>query len=179
MFWIITKWMKITEKQICEDQIVTFKQSHILLYQGLLFLTRSTCVIVDARSHMQIPRFHTQVWYNKLSQITYHEIDPTALTRRKVKGNAWESSDKNVFENNIIAITTGSHWSQCINMETFPLLSNKMSPNIVIGMWGTANFLNTVWVVPSLPQRMSTSSAVGRVINSTRSETDSPENTTF
>ena len=43
--------MKITEKQICEDQIVTFKQSHILLYQGLLFLTRSTCVIVDARSH--------------------------------------------------------------------------------------------------------------------------------
>ena len=43
--------MKITEKQICEDQIVTFKQSHILLYQGLLFVTRSTCVIVDARSH--------------------------------------------------------------------------------------------------------------------------------
>ena len=51
MFWIITKWMKITEKQICEDQILTFKQSHILLNQGLLFLTRSTCVIVDARSH--------------------------------------------------------------------------------------------------------------------------------
>ena len=51
MFWIITKWMKITEKQICEDQIVTFKQSHILLYQGLFFLTWSTCVIVDARSH--------------------------------------------------------------------------------------------------------------------------------
>ena len=51
MFWIMTNWMKITEKQICEDQIVTFKQSHILLYQGLLFLTRSTCVIVDARSH--------------------------------------------------------------------------------------------------------------------------------
>ena len=43
--------MKITEKQICEDQIVTFKQSHILLHHGLLFLTRSTCVIVDARSH--------------------------------------------------------------------------------------------------------------------------------
>ena len=51
MFWIITKWMKITEKQIWEDQLVTFKQSHILLYQGLLFLTRSTCVIVDARAH--------------------------------------------------------------------------------------------------------------------------------
>ena len=50
-FEIITKWMKITHRQICEDQIVTFKQSHILLYQGLLFLTRSTCVIVDARSH--------------------------------------------------------------------------------------------------------------------------------
>ena len=112
-------------------------------------------------THMQIPRFHTQVWHNKLSQMTYHEFDPTALTRRKVKGNVWESSDKNVFENNIIAITTGSHWSQCINVETFPLLSNEMSPNIVIGMWGTANFLNTVWVAPSLPQRMSTSSAVG------------------
>ena len=51
MIWIITKWMKITEKQICEYQIVTFKQSHILLYQGLLFLTRSTCMIVDAQSH--------------------------------------------------------------------------------------------------------------------------------
>ena len=51
MFWIITKWMKITEKQICDNQILTFKQSHILLNQGLLFLTRSTCVIVDARSH--------------------------------------------------------------------------------------------------------------------------------
>ena len=49
-FEIITKWMK-KNRQICEDQIVTFKQSHILLYQGLLFLTRSTCVIVDARSH--------------------------------------------------------------------------------------------------------------------------------
>ena len=50
-FEIITKWMKITDRQICEDQIVTFKQSHILLYQGLLFSTQSTCVIVDARSH--------------------------------------------------------------------------------------------------------------------------------
>ena len=50
-FEIITKWMEITDRQICEDQIVTFKQSHILLYQGLLFWTRSTCVIVDARSH--------------------------------------------------------------------------------------------------------------------------------
>ena len=35
-FEIITKWMKITDRQICEDIIVTFKQSHILLYQGLL-----------------------------------------------------------------------------------------------------------------------------------------------
>ena len=66
MFWIITKWMKITEKQICEDQIVTSKQSHILLYQGLLFLTRSTCVIVDARSHTCkshdfIPRYDIMV----------------------------------------------------------------------------------------------------------------------
>ena len=61
-FEILTKWMKITDRQICEDQIVTFKQSHILLYQGLLFLTRSTCVIVDARSltcksHDFIPRY--------------------------------------------------------------------------------------------------------------------------
>ena len=66
VFWIITKWMKITEKQICEDQIVTFKQSHILLYQGLLFLTRSTCVIMDARSHTCkshdfIPRYDINV----------------------------------------------------------------------------------------------------------------------
>ena len=75
MFWIMKKWMKITEKQICEDQIVTFKQSHILLYQGLLFLTRSTCVIVDARSHMQIPRFHTQVWYNTdYSRLLYNRV---------------------------------------------------------------------------------------------------------
>ena len=48
-FEIITKWMKKTE--ICDDQIVTFKQSHVLMYQGLFFLTQSTCVIVDARSH--------------------------------------------------------------------------------------------------------------------------------
>ena len=51
IFEIWTKWIKITDRQICEDQIVTLKQSHILLYQGLLFSTRSTCVIVDARSH--------------------------------------------------------------------------------------------------------------------------------
>ena len=50
IFWNYYK-MKEYNRQICEDQIVTFKQSHILLYQGLLFLTRSTCVIVDARSH--------------------------------------------------------------------------------------------------------------------------------
>ena len=72
MFWIITKWMKITEKQICEDQIVTIKQSHILLYQGLLFLTRSTCVIVDARSHTCkshdfIPRYDITSIINTMS----------------------------------------------------------------------------------------------------------------
>ena len=64
MFWIITKWMKITEKQICEDQIVTFKQSHILLYQGLLFFNAiNICDRGRTITHMQIPRFHTQVWY--------------------------------------------------------------------------------------------------------------------
>ena len=60
--------MKITEKQICEDQIVTFKQSHILLYQGLLFFnTLNTINMCDRGrtiTHMQIPQFHTQVWYN-------------------------------------------------------------------------------------------------------------------
>ena len=61
--WFVYKWRRskqmlsfhrtflLTDRQICEDQIVTLKQSHILLCQGLLFLTRSTCVIVDARSH--------------------------------------------------------------------------------------------------------------------------------
>ena len=29
--------MKITDRQICEDQLVTFKQSDTLMYQGLLF----------------------------------------------------------------------------------------------------------------------------------------------
>ena len=58
--------MKITEKRNCEDQIVTFKQGHILLYQGLLFLTRSRCVIVDARSHTCkshdfIPRYDIKI----------------------------------------------------------------------------------------------------------------------
>ena len=50
---ILLNYNKMNEnnRQICEDQIVTFKQSHILLLQGLLFLTRSTCVIVDVRSH--------------------------------------------------------------------------------------------------------------------------------
>ena len=31
-FEIITKWMQITDRQICENQIVTFKQSHIRDY---------------------------------------------------------------------------------------------------------------------------------------------------
>ena len=67
IFEILTKWMKmLTDRQICEDQIVTLKQSHIL-YQGLLFLTWSTCVIVDARSHTCkshdfIPRYDIIVW---------------------------------------------------------------------------------------------------------------------
>ena len=61
-FWHLNK-MNENNRQICEDQIVIFKQSHILLYHGLLFLTRSTCVIVDPRSHICkshdfIPRFH-------------------------------------------------------------------------------------------------------------------------
>ena len=72
MFWIITKWMKITEKQICEDQIVTFKQSHILLYQGLLFFnTINMCDRGRTITHMQIPRFHTQVWYKKRKNVQY------------------------------------------------------------------------------------------------------------
>ena len=76
---IITKWMKITEKQICEDQIVTFKQSHILLYQGLLFLTRSTCVIVDARSHTCkshdfIPRYDINVENTPMRAYHYSDV---------------------------------------------------------------------------------------------------------
>ena len=62
--------MKITEKQICEDQIVTFKQSHIL-YQGLLFFnTINMCDRGRTITHMQIPRFHTQVWYNSHKTIS-------------------------------------------------------------------------------------------------------------
>ena len=102
-----------------------------------------------------------------LRQMTYHQIDPMVLTCRNVRGKAWESCEKNVFENYIFAITTGSHWSQCIKCGNFPLFSHKMSPNIVIAMSGTANFPKTVWVAPSLPERMSTSLAVVRVINST------------
>ena len=72
--------MKITEKQICEDQIVTFKQSHILLYQGLLFFnTINMCDRGRTITHMQIPRFHTQVWYNSLyiGIIIFPHIDNT------------------------------------------------------------------------------------------------------
>ena len=36
-FEIITKWMKITDRQICEDQIVTFKQSHIFCIRDYFF----------------------------------------------------------------------------------------------------------------------------------------------
>ena len=78
-FEMLTKWMKITDRQICEDQIVTFKQSHILLYQGLLFLTRSTCVIVDARSHTCkshdfIPRYDIMVVVLQPSYISKSNI---------------------------------------------------------------------------------------------------------
>ena len=70
--------MKITEKQICEDQIVTFKQSHILLYQGLLFFnTINMCDRGRTITHMQIPRFHTQVWYN----IFYRIIKDLVMAR--------------------------------------------------------------------------------------------------
>ena len=74
IFWNYNK-MKENGRQICDDQIATFKQSHILLYQGLLFLTRSTCMIVDARSHTCkthdfIPRYdikvHTSVYAWKI-----------------------------------------------------------------------------------------------------------------
>ena len=65
-FEILTRRMKITDRQICEDQIVTFKQSHILLYQGLLFNTINMCDRGRTITHMQIPRFHTQVWYKWL-----------------------------------------------------------------------------------------------------------------
>ena len=64
--------MKMTEKQICEDQIITFKQSHILLYQGLLFFnTINMCDRGRTITHMQIPRFHTQVWYNVLQTMSH------------------------------------------------------------------------------------------------------------
>ena len=75
IFWNYNK-MNENNRQICEDQIVTFKQSHIL-YQGLLFLTRSTCVIVDARSHTCkshnfIPRYdinHQTLFYDVLENL--------------------------------------------------------------------------------------------------------------
>ena len=93
-FEILTKWMKITDRQICEDQIVTFKQSHILLYQGLLFLTRSTCVIMDARSHTCkshdfIPR------YDIINDVfTYHVIPWMLFNRRP---NAYQKKIHVVF----------------------------------------------------------------------------------
>ena len=52
-----------------EDQIVTFKQSHILLYQGLLFFnTINMCDRGRTITQMQIPRFHTQVGAKPLSE---------------------------------------------------------------------------------------------------------------
>ena len=110
-FEIIIKWMKITDRRICEDQIVTFKQSHILLYQGLLFLTRSICVIVDARSHTCkshdfIPRYDIIDWIlthvpgigdakNKPWYSTAVSSRETLLTRR---GSV--DATRNNFDNN-------------------------------------------------------------------------------
>ena len=87
--------MKITDRQICEDQIVTFKQSHILLYQGLLFLTRSTCVIVDARSqtcksHDFIPRYDI-----KSQIIGFHDID---LVLKIYSGSASEGLSRRIID---------------------------------------------------------------------------------
>ena len=51
--------MKITEKQICEDQIVTFKQSHIFVSGITFFNTINMCDRGRTITHMQISRFHT------------------------------------------------------------------------------------------------------------------------
>ena len=56
--------MNENNRQIFEDQTVRFKQSHIF-YQGLLFFnTINMCDRGRTITHMQIPRFHTQVWYD-------------------------------------------------------------------------------------------------------------------
>ena len=62
--------MNKNNREICEDQIVTFKQSHILLYQGLLFFNMINMYDHGRTiTHMQIPRFHTQVWYNTVNRL--------------------------------------------------------------------------------------------------------------
>ena len=81
--------MKITEKQICEDQILTFKQSHILLNQGLLFLTRSTCVIVDARSHTC--KSHDFIPRYDITSATSHLKFERARAERHVTGTRGNS----------------------------------------------------------------------------------------
>ena len=59
----------------------------------------------------------------------------------------------------------------------FPSIQPKNTcPAIVIAMSGSAYCLMTVWVTPSLPQRMSASLATGIVTNGMRTGTDSPEN---
>ena len=85
--------MKITEKQICEDQIVTFKQSHNL-YQGLLFLnTINMCDRGRRITHMQIPRFHTQVWYNKMDPVSIVEDRERTWFHLQIDGQMNKQAD--------------------------------------------------------------------------------------
>ena len=135
--------MKITEKQICEDQIITFKQSHILLYQGLLFLTRSTCVIVDAWSHTCkshfIPRYDMMVnsqfgaqlcigypietvIFGPYMEYRYRNNAKMAYAGRYGRSKHWQGSNCHYWEWRLIWQTqttcrffNGTNWSPAAN----------------------------------------------------------------
>ena len=117
--------MKENNRQICEDQIVTFKQSHILLYQGLLFLTRSTCVIADARSHTCkshdfIPRYDIiQVESSSLS--TSSNNSPTLF-------NLFSSLVKGSFLVAGVGVPTPFTQFYQTQWPCFPSINNLMSP---------------------------------------------------
>ena len=138
--------MKITDRQICEDQIVTFKQSDILLYQGLLFLTRSTCVIVDARSHTCkshdfIPRYDMMLQWKQSPICSGVYISPR---RRRVR-SGWTLSSWRTL------MCLYSHQNQAwMNVTTHVNHQQENMTDLLqlLAMWPTVEVCTSVVVGP-------------------------------
>ena len=66
---------------------------------------------------------------NYINQMPCHQMHPTALTWRHIKEILDKALSKNVFANYTWGITAGSHWSQCVKIDIFQLISYGTCPS--------------------------------------------------